>query len=245
MRLKINLTIPNNQLSLPIHYNHILHATILNWINDEVYSRYIHDIGWSYQNRHYKMYTFSRLYGKFTIDTEKKVIFYYNNVYLTLCSIDDRFLEYVLNNIISKDSVIINAQKLEVKEVSIEKIDIRSKMVIESLSPIVAYKTLNIASSKKTYYFNPFEEEFEKSIKENLIRKYIALSGNNNYNGSFSISPLDNYKLKENIVKYKETVIKGWSGKFEISGDESLVKLAFDTGLGSKNSQGFGCIRPV
>lgn len=44
------------------------------------------------------------------------------------------------------------------------------------------------------------------------------------------------------IIKYKGTVIKGYSGDFILKGNPELIKLAYDTGLGSKNSQGFGCI---
>ena len=34
-------------------------------------------------------------------------------------------------------------------------------------------------------------------------------------------------------------------GKYKISGDEKLTRLAYDSGIGSKNSQGFGCFEVV
>jgi CRISPR-associated endoribonuclease Cas6 len=37
-------------------------------------------------------------------------------------------------------------------------------------------------------------------------------------------------------------VIKGWFGIYEKDGDPRLLKLAYSTGLGAKNSQGFGMI---
>ncbi|GAI77595.1 unnamed protein product [marine sediment metagenome] len=36
------------------------------------------------------------------------------------------------------------------------------------------------------------------------------------------------------------TPIKAWLGTYQIHGKPELISLAYDTGLGSKNSQGFG-----
>ncbi|NSW80643.1 MAG: CRISPR-associated endoribonuclease Cas6, partial [Chthonomonadetes bacterium] len=49
-------------------------------------------------------------------------------------------------------------------------------------------------------------------------------------------------KRNEHIVFYKDTVIKAWSGVYEVSLPEPLFRMAMDAGLGSKNSQGFGCM---
>jgi len=148
-----------------------------------------------------------------------------------------------LYNVINKEAVLLNAQRLELLSATAEKIDVKDSMKIETKSPIVVYTTFETTNrSKKTYYFSPFEDDFAFYIKQNIIKKYIAYTKQNDFQGNFSIKPLPNQKLKQNIVLYKDTVIKGWSGKFEISGDINLIKLAFDAGLGSKNSQGFGCI---
>ncbi|MDN5332516.1 MAG: CRISPR-associated endoribonuclease Cas6 [Tepidanaerobacteraceae bacterium] len=42
-------------------------------------------------------------------------------------------------------------------------------------------------------------------------------------------------------VIYKDVIIKGWMGVYILKGDPVLLKIAYDAGLGSKNSQGFGC----
>ncbi|MFY9273013.1 MAG: CRISPR-associated endoribonuclease Cas6, partial [Thermacetogeniaceae bacterium] len=44
------------------------------------------------------------------------------------------------------------------------------------------------------------------------------------------------------IIYYRDFVIKGWLGIYEIEGDPRLLKLAYSAGLGAKNSQGFGMI---
>ncbi|MFZ3132612.1 MAG: CRISPR-associated endoribonuclease Cas6 [Desulfosporosinus sp.] len=37
-------------------------------------------------------------------------------------------------------------------------------------------------------------------------------------------------------------MIKGYSGMMELSGPSQLLQVAIDAGLGSKNSQGCGCL---
>lgn len=49
----------------------------------------------------------------------------------------------------------------------------------------------------------------------------------------------------EKIVKYRETVIKGWMGRFVLKGNRKLLKLGYECGIGSKNSQGFGMVEVV
>lgn len=46
----------------------------------------------------------------------------------------------------------------------------------------------------------------------------------------------------QHIIMFKKTVIKVWSGIYKLSGPTGLMRLAFDTGLGAKNPQGFGMI---
>jgi CRISPR-associated endoribonuclease Cas6 len=57
-----------------------------------------------------------------------------------------------------------------------------------------------------------------------------------------TIRPLRVDKRKQHIVKFKDTVIKGWSGTYELALPPPYLELAYYAGLGAKNSQGFGCI---
>ncbi|HAZ37393.1 MAG TPA: CRISPR-associated endoribonuclease Cas6 [Clostridiaceae bacterium] len=241
MRAYITLEF-KNLLVLPIHYNHIVQAVILKWIGDENYSKFIHDGGYTYNKRNYKMYTFSRLQGKFSFDRINKTISYLSPANLVLSTADDKFLEYVVNNVISKDSFRIGNNEVYVKEIRCVSNDIEGKNVVYTKSPIVVYSTVEINGRKKTYYYNPKEKEFEELIRNNLINKYNALYNEKPLDDEFHIKAIDNFRLKENIDLYKGIVIKGWTGEFEIDGAKKLLNLAYDTGLGSKNSQGFGCI---
>ena len=95
----------------------------------------------------------------------------------------------------------------------------------------------------------PFEEEFSQLIRANILKKYQAFHGKPYLEKSnpscFKISPQRIDWNAEKTIKYTPspgpyTLIKAWLGTYRLQGDIELISLAYDTGLGSKNSQGFG-----
>jgi len=79
-------------------------------------------------------------------------------------------------------------------------------------------------------------------VLDNLKKKVVAFYGEGKYpelDGAY-IRP---YRVDEKnmaIVKYKGFVIKGWMGLFKLNLPEPYLSLAYNAGLGAKNSQGFG-----
>jgi CRISPR-associated endoribonuclease Cas6 len=112
-----------------------------------------------------------------------------------------------------------------------------------TLSPITVYSTLYTAEGrKKTYYFSPYEQEFSQLVSINLARKYRAYKGED-VQDNVSITPIG--RPRERIVLFKGTVIKAWTGRFIVKGDERLIEIAYEAGIGSKNSAGFGMVEVV
>ncbi len=58
----------------------------------------------------------------------------------------------------------------------------------------------------------------------------------------FKISPEKVSNRNHHVICFKDTVVKAWSGLYKIEGSDELMRIAFDCGLGAKNSQGFGMI---
>ncbi len=44
------------------------------------------------------------------------------------------------------------------------------------------------------------------------------------------------------LVNYKNTVIKGYTGKIELTGPRELLQMAVDAGVGSENGRGVRCV---
>lgn len=244
MRAVIQIT-SEQPINLPINYNYIMQGVVLRWLGDESYEKFIHDSGYEYNNRVYKLYTFSRLGGRFIIDKVKRMISFPEGAYLTVSSADNSFLNYLVNNIIKSDSFRIFKNNVQIGSVECKALKPIAPLKIRTLSPIVAYSTFENESTKKTYYYSPYEKEFSVMLQKNLIKKYGAINGREPKDCSFSISVTGTRQPRESVLIYKETVIKGWSGEFIIDGSEELLQIAYDAGLGSKNSQGFGCIDAI
>ncbi len=111
---------------------------------------------------------------------------------------------------------------------------------LKLLSPVVAYSTLfRPDGSRYTCYYQPGDGEFSRNAAENIRKKYSALYNTPPPDGELKIRPLHQPKL--HVMRFKETVIKGYSGLLRLDGPKELLQLAVDAGLGGKNSMGFGC----
>ena len=173
-------------------------------------------------------------------------ISFFGPVSLWIASPSVNILESFASHLVKKEKIRMGDSYLRPVgvEVSISE-KMKSPLIIKALSPITVYSTLQSGNGKKkTYYYSPFEDDFSKLIRENVIKKYIILNEENTRakEAEFSIKPVKVSKRNEHIVLFKGTVIKAWSGIYQLDGSSELLQIAFDTGLGSKNSQGFGMI---
>lgn len=244
MRLRINFSNENSDLTeLPCHYNQIIQGFIYrhldNWIGERLHNQGMID---PETERRFKMFTFSRLIpdGKFTIKEGKIRI--YGSINLTVASPLSEFIESFAMNMICTQGFTLAGQRFILNSIFVEgSPEYRERVLVKTLSPITVYSTLiSMDNKKKTYYYSPFEEDFERLVIENLSKKLRALTGEEIKEGS--VKPVRVTSKNQRIVLYKGTVIKGWDGIYELRLPKPLFDLAFDTGLGSKNSQGFGCV---
>ena len=243
MRQKICFLPEDGQtLSLPIHYNHMVQAMIYNSLDDDI-GNFLHDNGFIHGKRAFKMFAFSRLMGDYFIDKNKGKITFVGPISLVVTSPYSDFCNSLANGLLFKSNITLGSSKVKVTDISLEKdLICDEKIKVSTLSPIVVYSTLLRPDGRKyTCYFQPGEKDFDELIENNLRNKYKAFYKIDPPLGNVSIMPLKQPKLS--VINYKKTVIKGYSGIFILSGPLSLLQIAVESGLGSKNSQGFGCIR--
>ncbi|MCL4384796.1 MAG: CRISPR-associated endoribonuclease Cas6 [Cyanobacteria bacterium] len=260
MRININFYCDNKFL-LPIQYNHLVQSFIYNNINKKI-ANFLHEKGFELNKRNFKLFSFSRINGKIdVIKIKQEYLLLIKNFFnFILSSPYEEFITSFALNLSENNKKLLLGENI----VQIYSIDVlfepefKENMKIKMLSPITIYSTLNDAiGNKKTYYYNPWEKEFEILVKENLIKKMIAFNNFNNLvddinnpsmlknsdyfeNKNFFIKPHKVMKKDEKIINYKDTIIKAWFGEYLISGDIDLIKISYYCGLGSKNSQGFG-----
>jgi len=229
----------NGDITLPLQYNHLLQGFIYKTI-DEKMADFLHNRGYG-EGRIFKLFTFSRLIGSFNNRLKPNHIVFKSNIFLELASPLEDFCESFANGLFKK-SLNIGGNELNVVGITIERHEIQGEFAtLESLSPIVVYSTMTKSDgSKYTCYFHPGEKEFEKIATENLRKKYQALTGKR-IDDELTIRCESRPKLC--VLDYKNTIIKGYMGKLSLNGPNPLIQIALDAGLGSKNSQGFGCMR--
>ena len=190
------------------------------------------------------MFTFSRLEGHCRLDKDNKRFIYEGDITLHVSSPIEKFVEDLANTILTKGFIVLGRQTFKVAELAFPaKPAVKNKKLkIRMLSPITVYSTLmTYDGKKKTYYFSPYEKEFSALVNSNLKKKHFLLSGKN-IKSDIAVKPL---MVKEVVVLYKGTVVKGWMGHFSLTGPRALIETAYEAGLGAKNSQGFGMFEVV
>lgn len=245
MRLKIILS--SDRLKLPIHYNELVQGFIYNHISKEL-AQWLHDEGFAYEKRNFKLFTFSRITGKFNIDSRRGTIEFMSPSKLTVSSPIERFTQELANEMVKSNNLRLGKNRVYLKQLDVESpLDFSYEMKIKMLSPVTIYSTLQKADgSSKTYYYSPFESEFSLLLEANLKKKASILLENDKVDEySFSIEPTRVKNRDQKILTYKNFVIKAWMGEYKIKGSPKLHRIAYDSGLGGKNSQGFGCFEVI
>lgn len=240
IRVVINFN-ADNDIVLPLNYNHILQAFIYNNITDKAYAKFLHDRGYEADSKFFKLFTFGRLEGRFRIFPGK--IMMSPPLRLVVSSAVDDFINDFCETLLKKDEQRLLDQRISVESVSVfNKRITDDTLTIKMMSPLVMYSTVDFNNRKITYYYSPWDEEISGLLKENLAKKYIAINGMAAEGREFNISTIGPKDSKyQKIIDYEGTVVKGWMGIYKVKGDPELLQVSYDCGLGSKSSMGFGC----
>lgn len=236
MRIKVCMS-AEEDITLPIAYNHIIQKSIYNILDSE-YASKLHDLGYKYKNKIFKLFNFSKLEIQNKIIKNNKITIQSGKVELIISSIDEEFIFKIISGFIEHKCLKFKEGILKVNEVYSKKQLNRERAVVLTVSPVVVVKPTR---ESRTEFYSPKDKEFLSSIKNNIIAKYISFY-NEEYKGVLNIEILDENNIRKKIDKYKNWIYEGYLGGFIIEGDTKIVELAYSCGLGSKNSQGFGCI---
>src|SRR5215211_756798 len=153
MRLRISLYSKESSLRVPVQYNHLLQGLIYTNL-DRALSEWLHEEGHAYGTRRFKLFTFSRLFGK--RNTSKGQVEFGGPAYFYLSSVDAGILGSLAEHLLKTSFVRLGRAGCRVQEVGVEpepEIDPTKPIKVKTLSPITAYSSLNTPDGgKKTYY---------------------------------------------------------------------------------------------
>ncbi|MBU5593327.1 CRISPR-associated endoribonuclease Cas6 [Clostridium sp. MSJ-4] len=179
------------------------------------------------ENR-YKYYTFSLPYK-----LEEDKIYKAGNIYsVKIRTIDEKILRNFKTQLVNMYTSIIKALTVEIKVIPKKHIS-----TLYSITPII------IKTDKGYWKGNLSLDQYEKRIKENLIKKYNQFF-DEKINENFPLYNFIRFDNKKPIgIKYKNITLLGDKITLNISDDEisqNIAYLALGAGLGEMCPRGMG-----
>lgn len=222
---------------LPVNYREGLQAALYQLLPSPLGER-LHDGGLLEGSRPLKLFVFSRLLGLAYLPQEK-AFQVPGDVVLYFASALPEVLEGVAEGAWREGGVMVHGLELGLRGLEQEPLPPPTEgLEVEALAPITVYRTLE----GSTQYYNPWNREFALLVSENLNRKARALGLEE---GKVSLRPLGVRPGHKRLERYKGTWVEGWMGRYRLEGPAPLLQLSLLSGLGAKNSQGFGFVKEV
>lgn len=233
MQLKIYIDLKNEQLQLPINYNHILQGIIYSSLSkDSKYQTLLHNFGIT-ELSNFKLFTFSSLCGKHYI--ENKTITFVEKIFWEIRSVDSYFIFLLYEHF--KTNGITFGKRAVYPQLNIENKIIREESIaIKMNSPICIPQKLE---DNKINYLSPRDDDFEKYVNNNFIKKYSSYY-NTEPNINLEITNIELSHKDKMVTSLKGTYITAWKGKYILTSSPDYLTFLYNSGLGTKNSQGFG-----
>lgn len=243
MRIKITLQ-SREKVVLPTGFNEILQWFIYSSIKDE----WLHDVGFEFNKRNFKLFTFSSILQKGKYLKDKNLFVFPKRISFIVASPIDWILEKLVSGSIQRDEVNMWRNNVYLTEISVLRpAKVSSDTIsVKAFTPIEVHSTFETENGKKTHYYTPFEKEFSLLINQNAKKKWKAF---------FKSEPPSDIKIepkgfnKEKIVRFganeRYVIVKGWMGNFKLTGNREFLEFILDAGLGSRNSQGFGMVEVI
>ncbi|WP_246258408.1 CRISPR-associated endoribonuclease Cas6 [Kroppenstedtia pulmonis] len=242
IKIRLSVVLEAEDLKIPVQYQQTLQGLIYRSLSNPELATFLHDQGYLFnEKRSFKMFTFSRLFGKSVYDSRQRMLTFQGVLRWHISSALTEFIQNLGQAFLLQPAIQLSDQDVTVKEVTYSNSSITSSNCrIRMLSPITVASTFQSTDGKKvTHFFSPDDLVFSHMIEENLKRKYKAFTGQD-CTDSFQITPLSVTRKDKVVTKFKGIIINAWAGTYEIRSTPQMLTFAYQAGLGGRNSQGFG-----
>ncbi len=234
--MELLLSLSKERISLPIATSHTIQGLFYKALSaNPAFATDLHESGKSASGRTFKLFTFSEPMGRYEVDG--KTITYLSSVKLCFRAADPYVIQLLFTYFSEHKTVMLGDNEVTVSEVSLLDNGIFEESAhIRTLSPITVYQT---EENGHTTYFTPDDVRFYRAIEKNAKRKWQSQFGEEEP-FSFHIAPCEDARFIKRATRFKETFITAWHGEFIIKGHPRVLNFLYQTGLGAKNSEGFG-----
>lgn len=239
--MQIKIVLAKKNLKLTLAYQYYAQSMIYRMLGPSPgYSEFLHSCGYADGGKTFKLFTFGALKGSYRI--EDKSIIFDETAELEIRSPETEFIQAVLTYLATSRVIELCGQSVGILSYKLMNRCITAEnVVIKMLSPVTVYKT----EGRKTIYFTPGDDRFYELIAKNFRQKYKAASGSLP-DGEAVIAPVRFDPVKDKrVTLFKDTYITAWNGIYSLNACPEHIDFLYNTGIGSKNSQGFGMFEPV
>lgn len=239
--MQISIVFKGENITLPLARNEIIQGLIYKAASENpTFSDKLHNVGNDFNGRKFKLFTFSELDGKYSVENKK--IIYPSTASLTIRAFEPYLIQLLFLYFSKNKYVKLGLNTVEVKDVRLDEFHVyENKINVKTLSPVTVYST---TEDGHTIYYSPNDPEFYSRIKANAERKYKSFFGDEE-EFDLSIKAVENQKFVKRATRFKSTFITAWHGEFVLEGSAKILNFLYQTGLGSKNSEGFGMVEEI
>lgn len=256
MRFKLLLQVNKRALGniLPINYQYEQSAAIYKILasSNKAYASWLHDNGFRLENgKTFKLFTYSRfkIEKRRVFRDKERLQILSDTIEWQISFLPERSTEAFIQGIFQDQIFEIGDTKSAVQFI-VRNVEVvpepmySEEMFFSTMSPI-CLKFLR--SDGKVDYLSPSDSRAVILQFNNLSDKYRLFYDKEcpYTQDEFNIKVMG--EPKSVLVKIKtgtlgETKVRGYMCKFNIKAPVELMKLAYEGGIGSLNSQGFGCL---
>ena len=217
-------------LHLPIAYNYFIQSALYGAWREAFPT--LHDEGYTDGTRSFRMFAFGPLQGRYRV--EGKEILYTGPVSLEVRSPAEELMEQLAAHLLEQGFLRLGQYELPGTDLrTADRLLFFPSARVRALGPVTVHDTL---PDGKTVYYAPTEERFGELLAENLAAKLQA-SGT----GAPAFLGVRTAGTPRKVVTtFKGIYVTGYTGTFLLEADPEAMGLLYYTGLGSRNSQGFG-----
>ena len=220
----------NHPIAFPYNYNYQVQSAILQKLKEVGASDFFHNTGFSGgEGKIFKGFVFGKLLGEHSHINGQMV--FTDTVSLEVRSPVFEFCDTLQRSFELNPKIRLFDSELKIYGANLNNYHINSDSVVcFTDSPVVV--------RIKSQCIAPDNENFVPALKKNFYDKYRIMR--NAPAGEIEITPLGNHK--KIVTKYKGVVLEIYSGMYRIEGNSDSLEFLYNTGLGEKNSQGFGML---
>jgi len=255
MRFKITLNRTGRQRMLPMDYQYYLSAWIYKVIGkaDPEFSAFLHAKGYSSGNKKFKLFCYSPLnFGRPTLWKEKALFEIHTDqlslsVSFHLAEAAEKFIIGLFNNQQVYVGDQFNGLDLVVGQVErLPEAELKGTMNYRAVSPVVV--SLKDENTKYAQYLSPTDPEYNELLKQNLRNKYHSIPNVATLPDGFDFQFTPNNKPKSKLITVKpytpeQSKVRGFVFDFSLTCPAEIHQLILATGIGEKNSMGFGWVK--